>query len=152
VAGIPALAVSLHLGTAFIWFAFAAEFILMVSVAENKLKYCKQNWINIVIILLPLVAFLRTLRLFRLLRAARAGRLLRAYRLRGLLSRAQRIALLLNLIERILHRNPEKLLNTLREREREKQRELDQLREKIRTVEAEMAAAANVSAQDRESD
>ncbi|MCB1807601.1 MAG: potassium channel protein - like protein, partial [Candidatus Competibacteraceae bacterium] len=102
---------------------------------RKKLDYCKKNWINIVIIILPLVGFLRSLRLFRMLRLAKAGKLARAYRLRGLLMRAQRLALLFNLIERILHRNPEKYLATLREREQNKLNELAEIQTKIRELE-----------------
>ena len=130
-----ALTLALHHTTALIWTAFAAEFIVLFSVARKKLDYCKKNWINIVIIILPLVGFLRSLRLFRMLRLAKAGKLARAYRLRGLLMRAQRLALLFNLIERILHRNPEKYLATLREREQNKLNELAEIQTKIRELE-----------------
>ena len=44
----------LHVSTGVIWFAFAGEFILMVSVAEKKVAYCKKHWIDLAIILLPL--------------------------------------------------------------------------------------------------
>ena len=40
----------LHVGTGVIWFAFAVEFILMVSVAEKKLAYCKKHWVDLAII------------------------------------------------------------------------------------------------------
>ncbi len=145
----PWLALIVHGVTALIWFSFTVEFIVMVSVAERKLDYCKRNWINIIIIILPLVAFLRTLRLFRVLRLTKAGKLLRAYRLRGLLTRAQRIALLFNLIERVLHRDPEKYLAKLREQEQDKLRELDDIRAKIESVEALLAERADDKSQRR---
>ena len=129
------LSLILHHTTAFIWAAFTAEFILLLSVAQKKLDYCKKNWINIVIIILPLVGFLRSLRLFRMFKLAKASKLARAYRLRGLLLRAQRLAMLFNLIERFLHRNPEKYLVTLREREQKKLEELSELQTKIRELE-----------------
>ena len=50
----------LHVGTGIIWFAFAFEFILMISVAEKKLAYCKKHWIDLAIILLPIFSFLRS--------------------------------------------------------------------------------------------
>ena len=46
----------LHLSTGVIWFAFAAEFILMVSVAERKIAYCLAHWIDLAIIVLPLLS------------------------------------------------------------------------------------------------
>lgn len=130
----PGLMIGLHVVNALIWFAFALEFILMVSVTERKLAYCKQNWINILIIVLPLIGFLRTIRLFKVLRVAKVGKLLRAYRLRGLMMRVMRIALILNLLERFMRRNPEKYLASLREKEQEKMLELDDIRAKIQAV------------------
>ena len=127
----PALALLLHTTTAFIWFAFALEFILLVSVAEKKADYCKKHWINIVIILLPVVAFLRTLQIFRFLRLTKAGKLLRAYRLRGLSTRAMRIILMLNLIDRFMQRNPHKYAAHLQEKIQGKEEELAELQEKL---------------------
>ncbi len=130
----PGLMIALHLVNATIWFSFALEFILMVSVTERKIAYCKQNWINILIIVLPLIGFLRAIRLFKVLRVAKVGKILRAYRLRGLMMRVMRIALLLNLIERFMQRNPEKYLAGLLEKEQEKLLELDEIQAKIQAV------------------
>lgn len=125
-----------YLLTATIWFAFAYEFILLVSVAERKVDYCKVHWVNMIIILLPIVAFLRTLRLFRFLRLAKAGQLIRAYRLRGLMARALRLALVFNLIERFMQRNPDKYCLHLEEQIREKEEELEQLKTKLQHIQA----------------
>ena len=132
----PTLMLIVYLLTALIWVAFAFEFILLVSVAERKVEFCKANWLNIVIILLPLVAFLRTLRLFRFLRLANAGKLMRAYRLRGLMTRAVRLALIFSLLERIKQRNPEKYRLHLEEKIREKEAELEDLKAKLRHIES----------------
>ena len=128
----PSLMLIVYLLTALIWVAFAFEFILLVSVAERKVEFCKANWLNIVIIVLPLVAFLRTLRLFRFLRLANAGKLMRAYRLRGLLTRAMRLALIFSLLERLKQRNPETYCLHLEEKIREKEAELADLKTKLR--------------------
>lgn len=117
--------------TALIWFSFAFEFILLVSLAEKKLDFCKANWINLVIILLPLFAFLRSLQFFRFLRMAKAGRLMRAYRLRGLLTRLVKIALVFNLLDRLLSRNPDKYDAHLRQKIAEKEAELLELKSKL---------------------
>ncbi len=130
------LSLTVYLLTATIWFAFAYEFILLVSVAERKVDYCKVHWVNLVIILLPIVAFLRTLQLFRFLRLAKAGQLIRAYRLRGLMARAMRLALIFNLIERFMQRNPNKYCLHLEAQIREKEEELDQLKTKWQHVQA----------------
>ncbi len=64
-----------------IWLAFATEFTLLFLLSRDKLDYAIRRWMDIVIILLPLVSFLRVLRLAQLLRV---GQLARAYRLRVL--------------------------------------------------------------------
>ncbi len=63
------LQVVLGVSTGLIWFAFAAEFIVMVTMADKKLRYCKQHWLDLAIILLPLISFLRSLREARAVRA-----------------------------------------------------------------------------------
>jgi voltage-gated potassium channel len=131
IANAPALALLLHLVTALIWFAFALEFILLVSVTDRKLEYCKHHWINIVIIVLPLVAFLRTLQFLRFLRLTKASKLARAYRLRGVFARALRLALVLNLIERVLARRPERYIRHLEQKILDKEEELRELRAKL---------------------
>ena len=125
------LEIIMWLITALIWFSFALEFILLVSLAEKKLAFCKKHWINIVIILLPLLAFLRSLQLFRFLRMAKAGRLMRVYRLKGLATRMAKLATIFNLIDRVLSRNPEKYDAHLREKISEKEEELAELKSKL---------------------
>lgn len=104
----------LHVGTGVIWFAFAAEFILMVSIAEKKLEYCKEHWIDLAIILLPFVSFLRSLniarttRLASLMRIQQLSKLARAYRLRGTAIKALRVLILFDLTERILRISDER--------------------------------------------
>ncbi len=131
VEGSWALQVVLAVLMALIWFSFALEFVVMVSLAPKKLKYCKKHWINIVIIVLPLVAFLRSLQSFRFLRLAKAGKLVKAYRLRGLITRSLKIALAFNLIERILSMNPERYAASLEEKIAEHEEELAELRGKL---------------------
>ncbi|HCN27388.1 MAG TPA: potassium channel protein - like protein [Verrucomicrobiales bacterium] len=127
----PRLAEAVHYLTSLIWLGFAAEFIWMVSATPEKAAYCLRHWVNLLIILLPLVAFLRFLRLFRFARMFKAGKLLRAYRLRGLWMRVWRTALLFNLIERLQERNPEKYRAVLEKKIRELEAEVDRLKEKL---------------------
>lgn len=63
---------------ALIWVAFLVEFIIKVSIAESRIEYCKRNWIDIVVILLPV------LRATRVVRVARLAKTSRMFRLRGL--------------------------------------------------------------------
>lgn len=110
----------LHISTGVIWFAFAAEFILMVSVAEKKIDYCKQHWVDIAIIVLPLCSFLRSL---RVLRATQITKMARVYRLRGTAAKMVRALMLFDLVQRItggsLDRRIEKLQRTLADLEAE---------------------------------
>ncbi|WP_146853846.1 potassium channel protein - like protein [Brevifollis gellanilyticus] len=124
----PRLALAVHLTTSLIWIGFTAEFLWMISATPQKLDYCVRNWVNLVIILLPLVAFLRVLTMLRFLRA---GQLLRAYRLRTLQSRVWRLLLVFNLFERLQQRNPEKYRAGLEKRIGEMEEELVRLREKL---------------------
>jgi hypothetical protein len=94
----PWLTVGLELGTSIIWLAFTVEFIIMLSVVDNRRRYCQKNWVSLVIILLPLLSFLRVLRLGSLLRLQQVTRASRVYKLRGVLLRLYRALLALNML------------------------------------------------------
>ncbi len=98
----PSLRVAIHVSTGIIWFAFAFEFIVLVAVARKKVAYCKTHWLDIVIILLPLVSFLRTL---QVLKASQLSKMARVYRLRGTAVRALRALILLEFVQRIASRD-----------------------------------------------
>ncbi len=127
----PRMALATHLTTCVIWIGFTMEFLWMVAAAPSKLAYCLKNWVNLVIILLPLVAFLRVLSIFRFTRMLRAGRLLRAYRLRGLWARVWRVVLLFNLIERLQQRDPAKYCASLEKKIEDLEEELARLRTRL---------------------
>ena len=124
----PQMAVAAHLTTCVIWIGFTVEFLWMVAAAPDKLRYCLKNWVNLVIILLPLVAFMRLLNIFRFGRMFRAGRLLRAYRLRGLWARTWRLVLLFNLADRLQQRNPAKYCAALEKKIADLEHQLAELR------------------------
>jgi hypothetical protein len=134
------LRVAVSLATGLIWLAFAVEFFVMVSVVEKKLDYCKRHWLDIVIICLPFVAFLRFLRLGQALRLQQISKLGRVYRLRGVTLRTWRSVLLLDLIARVARISPEKQLEKMRQRLEEKVIEVELLRERIQELEAEVVA------------
>lgn len=142
IADYPALRFMLHVSAGVIWFAFAAEFIVMISVAERKLSYVKQHWLDLVIILLPLVSFLRTLQALRAARLAKLGKLhqlsrvVRVYRLRGVAMRGFRALLLLEVAQRIIGSDPQKRIRRLEEQIRWKQQEIDFLRAEIEQLRA----------------
>ncbi len=127
----PVLALAMHVATSFIWIGFTAEFIWMLSATPKKMAYCLKNWINLVIILPPLVAFLRVLTTFRFVRMLRAGKLLRAYRLRTLQARLWRLALLFNLFDRLQQRNPAKYCAGLEKKITDLEAEVALLKDKL---------------------
>lgn len=141
------LRVMLHVGTGTIWFAFAAEFILMVSVAEKKWSYIRANWLDLAIIVLPVVSFLRSLRIVRVTRLARLTRaqqltkIARVYRLRGTAIKAFRALIMLELFHRLIGSSPQRRLRRLRRELQEKQREVGQLQREIARIETLQPAA-----------
>lgn len=128
----------LHLATGFIWFAFALEFIIMVSASDKKFAYIKKNWIDLAIILIPLISFLRTLRVLRLAKLARMqkiARLGRVYRVRSLGMKAMRALMMFEVVNRILKISPQKRLAKLNAELEERTREIDELSTEIRDLE-----------------
>ena len=146
VAGHAGVRRALDLGTALIWLAFCVEFIVMSTLAPKKLVYVARNWINVAIILMPFLAFLRGLKVARVLwlgkALGKAGKALKVYRVRGLWMRGWRGMVALDLVERVVHRTPEGRLSRLRELLAEREREMARLRGRIRDLEAKVRAAA----------
>ena len=146
----PWLRIALHVSTGVIWFAFALEFIVMCSVAKKKLQYCKEHWLDLAIILLPLISFLRTLRVLRATHFARVARVQqltkvgRMYRMRGLAIKVFRALLLFEVINRMLRISPERKLRRLQENLAEKMQEVDSIREQITALEAVIAEEGEV--------
>jgi voltage-gated potassium channel len=127
-----------------IWCAFAVEFILMVSSTKKKLLYVKKNWIDLAIILLPLVSFLRSLKIVRAAKLAKFAKVQqltkmgRVYRMRGLLAKTVRAFLVLELVHRIFKTSPEKRLEQLLAQAEDKEDELRELQQRITAVRAQM--------------
>lgn len=138
----PHLALAVHLITCTIWIGFTAEFIWMLSATTQKLGYCLRNWINLLIIVLPLVAFLRVLNIFRFTRFLRAGKLLRAYRLRTLVTRLWQLALLFNLVERLQQLNPAAYCAGLEKKIAEQEATIAKLKAKLEAFRAKLALTA----------
>jgi voltage-gated potassium channel len=130
----PRWAASIAAATTLIWFAFTFEFVVMCSVAERKFEYCKKHWLDLAIILLPLVAFLRALRLGRLLRLQQISRTARVYRMRGVTMRAWKALLVFGIVRRIIHGRPEQRLKKLGEIIAQKEQELAELRQEQLTL------------------
>jgi voltage-gated potassium channel len=140
----PSLSLLMQTGQGLIWLAFTIEFLVMISIVEGKLRYCKDHWIDIAIILLPLIAFLRAVRLGRLVRLQR---LTRTYRIRGLLLRAYRALLVVESIDRIVRGAPETRLEKMKVQFREQEVELEKLGDEIAQLEATLAEATEPTKQ-----
>ncbi len=138
----------LHVSTGVIWFAFAAEFILMISVSEKKLAYCKKHWVDLAIILLPILSFLRslqmlrTMRMTKLLRAQQLTKFARVYRLRGTTVKTLRALVLLELFTRFTHSNPERVLEKLRRQLGTLEADAKQIRRQIAKLERQQREEA----------
>lgn len=61
-------------GLTIVWIAFTLEFVVKIAVAENRIEYLKRNWIDLFIIVVPVL---------RPLRVAGMARTTRVFRLRG---------------------------------------------------------------------
>ncbi len=134
----PTLKQAVVIATAVIWWAFTVEFILMISITNQKLKYVKAHWLDLVIILLPLIAFLRALRLSRLARLQQLTKTTRLYRFRSVATKTYRALLLIDGVARLLNGSPEKRLTKLRERLIEQEAELASLKREIAALEAQL--------------
>lgn len=62
------------IGMTAIWLAFAAEFIVKISLAESRVEYLRRNWLDLVIIVIPVL---------RPLRLAVVAKSTKIFRLRG---------------------------------------------------------------------
>ena len=138
----------LHAGTGVIWFAFAAEFILMVSVAGKKIDYCKKHWLDLAIIMLPLFSFLRSLRILHITQSlgiTQLTRFARAYRLRGTAIKAIRALVLLELFQRLHDGNVDRSISRMQRKLADVEAEAKRIRRRIAKLERrrnEQASAA----------
>lgn len=122
-----------------IWMAFAVEFVVMLSIVDKKFRYCKEHWIDLAIICLPLIGFLRVLRLGQVWRIHHLTKLGRVYRLRALSLRVFRGLLVLQFMDRFTKRDPKKRLAILREQFEEMSAELNELCSEIEELEQKIS-------------
>ena len=141
------LRMTLHVSTGLIWLAFSIEFILRVSATHKKLQYIKKNWIDLAIVLLPLISFLRSLRVIRAVKLAKfakaqqLARIGRIYRLRSLAVKVLRALILFEFFHRFLRIKPEKKLAAMRSEYRERKADLDDLKTRIDQLALEIQAS-----------
>jgi voltage-gated potassium channel len=131
---------------ALIWATFAFEFVIMMSVYEDRGEYVQTNWVDAMIILFPLLSFLRL---------ARVMQLARGYRLRVLLTRIRQAAILTRVLRRLsLISPPARQLarqrRCLRANHRERQEIEHMISTLVRRIEAKQAAAEALAARCQE--
>jgi hypothetical protein len=121
----PILADFTAIATGFIWFAFTLEFIVMISIEEKRLDYCRKHWLDLAVICLPMIAFMRALRVAGLLKTVRV------FRIKSLVLKLYRALLVLEVVNRLLQRNPEKRIMRLQELLQQKTQEIDGIENEI---------------------
>ena len=131
VASYPLLRGALAVGVGVIWIAFTVEFIIRISVAEKKLRYAVNHWIDLAVVLLPMLEFmpfLRLLRVTRLMRLERLARIAKYYRLYGVAGKSWRGLVGLQLIRRLISRSPKARVSRLKAALEDKKKEIGELR------------------------
>ncbi len=136
----PWFRLAIDTASAFIWSAFVLEFVLVMSVTRNRWRYVRQNWIDVAVILLPLLDFLRIPQLGQVLALKQLTRTARLYRLRGLVIRAWRAVLTLKMIDKVILRDPAIRLDRRRQLLMEMQEEVARLQLEIRQLEVLLEA------------
>jgi voltage-gated potassium channel len=134
----PLLALALDMGTAVIWLAFAIELIMMLAVCDRRLRYCLQHWIDVAIVLLPVIEVLPLFRLLRLGRVLRLEQLLRwgrLQRMQAVAMRGWRAILLLQIVQRLTGRSLEHRVKRLQDLLQAKEEEVADLRREIQELE-----------------
>ena len=119
-----------------IWSAFAAEFILMATISQNKIDYCREHILELIIILLPVLGMLGTVQIGRELRINQITKAANLYRLRGLGIRFWQSLLMFDFVNRLLSGPPQKQLQGLRILTEKKRDELQQLEARIQRLES----------------
>lgn len=132
----------LEVSEAVIWLAFAFEFVLMAAVARSRWRYCLEHWLELAIVLLPVIEFMPLLRVLRLGRLVQLNKMTRVYRLRGVVTKLWRAVLLLNLLQRLSGQTPQKRLARLEELLVVKEEELEGLRREIAELRQRIAEQA----------
>ena len=143
------LSLAVDIGIAVIWVAFAVEFILESSAAPKTGQYLKEKWLDVAIVVLPMLEFVLTrlvdasplARLFRLGRALspeQLTRMQRLYRLRGLVAKAWAAFLLLGGMSRLFGQSPAKRLKLVEEQIAGLETELAELRKEAAELRAKL--------------
>ena len=140
------LRIVLGISVGIIWIAFTVEFVIRYSAADKKFTYAFNHWVDLAVILLPMLEFLPFLRMLRVTRALGFARLAKYYRLYGLAGRGWRGFVVLEVIQRLLSRDANARVVRLKgrlaeteERMRELELEADYYRRRLEVAEKKCA-------------
>lgn len=139
------------LGNAIIWGLFVIEFVVMFSIAPKRLDYLKQHWLELFIIIIPILAVARVILIAKyasllkqvqllqyaeLVKALNLPRLLNIYQARAVLQRIIRILMIIDILRRFyLSRNPTKYLEMLKNKLAEQEKAVMELKQQINEIE-----------------
>ena len=132
----PRLDLAFYLQTfhAMVWAGFALEFMVLISVTDDKKGYCVKNWMDILILVLPVVSFFRS---FRVLRILKFNQLAQSFRLKGSQAKIKEGLVLLDFIKRLGYLyNPELQIKRIKKKMLKNQQEKIELeKEMIEAIE-----------------
>ncbi len=129
----------LNLGNAVIWSLFVIEFIILCSISKKPLKYVTSHWLELSIIILPMLVLARFILIFKYLQFSKTAYLLvkiqnilNIYRARSVINRIIRILIIIDIVRRVYqHRNPQKYLQMLQDKLDDKEQEITEIKQKI---------------------
>jgi hypothetical protein len=140
-----------NVGNALIWELFLIEFLLMFTITEKRWEYLKNHWLELFIIILPLLAILRgvfiakqayllkripLLKYALMLQVAKLQQMMNIYRARSMLGRVVRLLIIVDIFKRFYRRHyPEKYLLILQKQLSEREQELVDLKQQIAEIE-----------------
>ena len=136
------VATGVDVATRLIWLAFALEFTVLLAVTPRQIEYVKTHWVDLVIILLPFLAFLRSLQLIRvgqLMKAQKLSKLAATYRLRGLAVKVLQSILVLRVLENISAGLAKRRIDKVRENIHRRVEEIAELQEEMVVLRQELA-------------
>jgi len=146
VSSLPFLYHLINFGNALIWGVFAAEFIIMISIAKDKTQYLIKHWLEFFIIILPLLALTRFIIIAKYLKISKSTYLiwfvklqgiLNIYRTRSVINRIIRILIIIDIVKRFYQRkNPHKYLLILQNKLAKHEEEIAEIKAKIEEVKA----------------
>lgn len=135
-----------NLGNALIWALFVAEFMLEFTITNKRGEYLIKHWLELFIIILPMLILTRFMRLgylstllglgnlseLQVFRLAKLRQMLSLYRARAVFNRVLRILTLIDLFRRWQQRsNPQKYLIYLQENLAYHQEQVSEIQQKI---------------------